>query len=100
MDARRLARDGGRLGPRARGLGRGYATEGARATIDYAFDVLGWTEVIHCIEPDNASSRALAVRLGATLLRQARLPEPFDHVLLDIWGQSREQWRARCSGRR
>lgn len=78
--------------------GRGYATEGARATIDYAFDVLGWTDVIHCIMPDNAPSRALAVRLGATLLRQARLPEPLDHVLLDIWGQSREQWRAHRPG--
>ncbi|TMQ08283.1 MAG: GNAT family N-acetyltransferase [Deltaproteobacteria bacterium] len=38
--------------------GRGYATEGARATIDYAFDVLGWTDVIHCIEPDMGDSGA------------------------------------------
>jgi len=53
---------------------------------------------IHCIEPKNAPSCALAVRLGTTLLRQARLPQPFDHVLLDIWGQSREQRRARRSG--
>jgi RimJ/RimL family protein N-acetyltransferase len=80
--------------------GRGYAIEGARATIDYAFDVLGWTDVIHCIDPSNAPSSTLAARLGATLLRQGRLPEPFDRVLLDIWGQSREQWSGRRPDRR
>src|SRR4051794_37045416 len=77
--------------------GRGYATEGARAAMDYAFDVLGWTEVIHCIEPTNARSRAVAARLGSTLLREACLPVPFDHVV-DVWGQSRAQWRARRPG--
>src|SRR5262245_8583017 len=77
--------------------GRGYATEGSRAAIDYAFDALDWTEVIHCIEPRNTPSRAVAVRLGATLLRQTHLPlpAPDDRALLDVWGQTREQWRAR-----
>jgi RimJ/RimL family protein N-acetyltransferase len=78
--------------------GRGYATEGARASIDYAFDVLGWTEVIHCIEPENAPSCAVATRLGATLLRQAYLPPPFAQAPRDIWGQTREQWRAHRIG--
>ena len=36
--------------------GKGYATEGATAAMDYAFDVLGWDEVIHCIDPDNVPS--------------------------------------------
>ena len=44
--------------------GRGYATEGAAACMDYAFDVLGWTEAIHTIEPDNLASQAVAKRLG------------------------------------
>ena len=43
--------------------GRGYATEGATAAIDWAFDALGWDEVIHTIEPANTASQAVARRL-------------------------------------
>jgi RimJ/RimL family protein N-acetyltransferase len=75
--------------------GRGYATEGAAATIDWAFDNLGWTEVIHCIDPDNAASQSVARRLGSTVLSRGRLPKPYDDIEVDIWGQSREAWRAR-----
>jgi RimJ/RimL family protein N-acetyltransferase len=75
--------------------GRGYAREGATAAIDYAFDVLGWTEVIHCIDPRNVASSGLAQRLGSTVLRQTCLPLPFDQIPVDVWGQTREQWRAR-----
>ncbi|MCX8499365.1 MAG: GNAT family N-acetyltransferase [Caulobacteraceae bacterium] len=70
--------------------GKGYATEAATAAIDWAFDYLGWTEVIHTIHPDNVPSQAVATRLGSVNLRQAQMPSP-----IDIWGQSREQWRAR-----
>jgi RimJ/RimL family protein N-acetyltransferase len=73
--------------------GKGYATEGAAATMDWAFDHLGWTRVIHCIDPDNAPSRKVAERLGSKLLRRARLPPPFDAHEVDIWGQSRDAWR-------
>lgn len=75
--------------------GKGYATEGAIASIDWAFDHLGWSEVIHCIEPSNTPSIAVATRLGSTRLREARLPPPFDSIVVDVWGQSREAWRAR-----
>lgn len=75
--------------------GKGYATEGATAAIDWAFDALGWTEVIHTIEPANVNSQKVARRLGSTLLRQAEMPPPFAVQVLDVWGQSREQWRAR-----
>ncbi len=44
--------------------GRGYATEGARASLDYAFDTLGAEHVISVIDPDNARSIAVAERLG------------------------------------
>lgn len=74
---------------------RGYAREGAIAAIDYAFDVLGWSAVIHCIDPRNTASVELARRLGATLWRAERLPSPFDKDPVDIWGQTREQWRMR-----
>lgn len=75
--------------------GKGYAMEGAIASIDWAFDHLGWTEVIHSIEAANTASQNVARRLGSTILRSQPLPAPFEHITVDIWGQSREQWRAR-----
>jgi len=75
--------------------GRGYAAEAATAAIDWVFDGFGWTEVIHCIDPDNVPSQNVARRLGSTNLGRGRLPAPYDEVVIDIWGQAREAWRAR-----
>lgn len=75
--------------------GKGYATEGATAAIDYAFDVLGWDEVIHCIDPANTNSQRVARRLGSTLRGPVRLPAPFEGEPSEVWGQSRAQWRSR-----
>jgi RimJ/RimL family protein N-acetyltransferase len=72
--------------------GKGYALEASVAAMDYAFDSLGWPTVIHCINPANVPSQALARRLGSTVLRQAAMPAPFEHDIVDIWGQNREQW--------
>ena len=74
--------------------GRGYAYEGAIAAMDYAVDVLGWSEVIHTIAPENTRSIRLAQRLGSTNLRPVKLPAPYADVKVDAWGQSAEQWRA------
>jgi RimJ/RimL family protein N-acetyltransferase len=75
--------------------GRGYASEGAAAAIDYVFDVLGWDQVIHCIEPENLNSQKVAKRLGSAWLREDWLPAPYDDHPVGIWGQSRAQWKAR-----
>ena len=75
--------------------GKGYATEGAAASIDWVFDALGWEDMIHCIAPANTPSARVAERLGSTLRGQDWLPPPFDSEPVDIWGQTREQWRAR-----
>lgn len=72
--------------------GKGYALEAAIASMDYAVQTLGWTEIIHCINPENAPSQAVARRLGARVLRQARLPAPFQHEVVDVWGQTRDEW--------
>jgi RimJ/RimL family protein N-acetyltransferase len=77
--------------------GRGYATEAARAAIDFAFDRLGWDEVIHTIDPANAASQAVARRVGSRYLRPGRLPEPIG-VDLDVWGQTRADWLAGKTG--
>lgn len=75
--------------------GRGYAHEAAVASIDWAFEELGWSEVIHTIDPENLPSIALAQRLGAELRGPGRLPAPFESFRVDIWAQSRQQWQAR-----
>ena len=79
--------------------GKGYATEGAAACMDYAFDVLGWSEAVHTIEPGNAGSQAVARRLGSTLLGPTKMPAPYEDSVVEAWGQTREQWLARRAGR-
>ena len=74
--------------------GKGYATEGARAAMDFAVETLGWSEVIHSINPGNIASQNVARRLGSKILRSANLPPPFEDEIVDIWGQSAAQWRA------
>ena len=76
--------------------GRGYATEGSAACMDYAFEILGWSEAIHSIDAQNTASQAVARRLGSTNRGPGVLPPPFQDRPVDIWGQTREQWRARA----
>ena len=75
--------------------GRGYAYEAACAAMDYAVDVLGWTEIIHTIAPDNIRSIRLAERLGSANRGPTHLPPPLDEVRVDAWGQSAQEWKAR-----
>jgi RimJ/RimL family protein N-acetyltransferase len=79
--------------------GKGYALEAATAAIDWAFEHLGWTEVIHSIQPPNQASIVLAERLGSRYQGPGRLPPPFEDVGIGIWGQSREQWHAHRYGK-
>jgi hypothetical protein len=59
---------------------------------------LGWDSFIHCIDPANTGSAALAKRLGSTIQRSGNLmPAPFESFYVDIWGQTKEQWRARVA---
>lgn len=73
---------------------RGYATEAATAAIDWAFDRLGWTEVIHVIDVDNVASQGVARRLGSRNRGRGRLPEPYSTHVIDVWGQTKAEWRA------
>ncbi|MBY0305605.1 MAG: GNAT family N-acetyltransferase [Sphingomonas sp.] len=79
--------------------GKGYAHEAAVASIDYAVDVLGWTDIIHTIDPDNAGSIALARRLGSVNRGPSKLPPPLDSFRVDAWGQTAAEWRARRASR-
>jgi RimJ/RimL family protein N-acetyltransferase len=44
--------------------GRGFASEGARAALRYAFDALGRDHVISLIHPENTRSRRVAESIG------------------------------------
>ncbi|MGH8325487.1 MAG: GNAT family N-acetyltransferase [Steroidobacteraceae bacterium] len=79
--------------------GRGYATEAAIAATDWAFEHLGWSEVIHTISPENARSRAVAHRLGSRNRGRGQLPPPYQESSVDIWGQTRAEWEARRAER-
>ena len=70
--------------------GRGYATEGARAALRFAFTRLGQPHVLSLIHPENAASIRVAQRLGERLLGPA-----------DVMGKpalvyriTREEWEA------
>lgn len=68
--------------------GHGYATEAARASLDFARDVLGWRSVVHVIMEGNAASVAVAERIGSTLQRsQQGLPGVTTENVL-IYGQN------------
>lgn len=53
--------------------GNGYATEAARAAIDWGRSELGLRRITSLIVPDNARSIALAERLGMALERQVEV---------------------------
>lgn len=51
--------------------GKGLATEGGRASIDYAVRVLGADHILSVIHPDNAASIRVAQKLGSHFERNA-----------------------------
>ncbi len=75
--------------------GQGFALEAAEACMQYAVDELGWTQIIHTIDPENHASQRLAQRLGSRLLGPTQLPPPHHEVTVELWGQSSDEWRAR-----
>lgn len=76
----------------------GYATEAARACLDFAFSELGWLRVAHMIHPENGGSKAVADRLGSTFIDHVLLPAPMDVAgSTEMWGQTAETWGSRTS---
>lgn len=75
------------LAPAARG--KGYATEAARAAIDWSFGTLGLDRLVSIIDPRNAASQAVAERLGER--RTGEQFTPFRDPC-DIWEIRRAHW--------
>jgi RimJ/RimL family protein N-acetyltransferase len=55
--------------------GKGFATEGAKAALQYAFNELDQPHVISLIHPENAPSMRVAERIGEKFERTVRLFE-------------------------
>ena len=84
-----MARLRDRVDARERELGRGYATEGARRALEYAFTELERDHVISLIAPENQASIKVAERLGERLESETEL---FGKRVL-IYGIDRDVWR-------
>jgi RimJ/RimL family protein N-acetyltransferase len=70
--------------------GKGYASEGARRALDYAFTDMNREHVISLIHPDNRGSIRVAERIGERLEGRTEL---FGHEVL-IYGIDRATWEA------
>jgi RimJ/RimL family protein N-acetyltransferase len=68
--------------------GRGYATEAAKASVDYGFQNLAQSQIISLIDPNNHPSQRVAQRLGAKIISTTPL---FDRDVL-VYGINREDW--------
>src|SRR5262245_12643267 len=74
--------------------GRGYATEGARAALDYGFIELGQPQIISLIRPENLASIRVAERLGERLVGEEDL---FGKMSL-VYRITRAEWEERREG--
>ena len=72
--------------------GIGFALEAATASLDYAFDELGWGSVTHLIADQNVMSQKLAARLGSKHGEYVNLPGLLSDVRLYVWSQTKEDW--------
>lgn len=69
--------------------GKGYATEGARRALAYAFTEMNRDHVISLIAPDNLASIKVAERLGEKVEGETRI---IGRDVL-IYGISRDDWK-------
>ncbi|MBA4350545.1 MAG: N-acetyltransferase [Rhodobacter sp.] len=69
--------------------GRGYALEAARAVMGWVRRALGWDEITNIIDPGNARSIALGLRLGGRIDPAGQGIDPGDVVIVhDLRGMA------------
>lgn len=69
---------------------KGFATEAGRASAQWAFDTLGFDDIVSLIAPGNEASVGVAKKLGETPAGKWKIGE-FD---VDIWKVAREDFIA------
>jgi RimJ/RimL family protein N-acetyltransferase len=74
--------------------GKGYATEGARAALRFAFTQLNRSHVVSLIHPDNAASMRVAERLGE---RRGDVIDVTGRPVV-VYRITREEWEAGGGG--
>jgi RimJ/RimL family protein N-acetyltransferase len=72
--------------------GQGYATEAAAASLSHGFATQPVARLISCIDAGNASSQAVARRLGQEKGEAATLTIGGSTYPVDIWSVSRDAW--------
>ena len=76
--------------------GKGYMTEAVEPVTSYAFDELGFTELLLSNAKGNERSRRLKEKVGAEFLylKSSELVNP-DYKESEIWRLTKEAWKAR-----
>ncbi|HVZ31447.1 MAG TPA: GNAT family N-acetyltransferase, partial [Polyangiaceae bacterium] len=79
----------------ARYWGQGYATEGARAAAQFAFEVLGLKQIVSFTAPDNVRSRRVMEKLGMS----RSVADDFEHPALPVGHRLRRHvlYRLNCT---
>ena len=79
--------------------GRGYATEAARAVLDFAFEELGLARIYSQTSDSNHPSTRMMQRLGFTHLPQLGYVDPLypprDNPTT-VWRLTAEEWKSLC----
>ncbi|HUP86064.1 MAG TPA: GNAT family N-acetyltransferase [Acidimicrobiales bacterium] len=73
--------------------GRGLATEGGRAALEYGFKTLGLEEIVSIYEPENLSSERVMERLG--MKRFTDTTHPSLGVPLRVYKLTSSEWVSR-----
>jgi len=78
--------------------GKGYATEAARAALDYAFATQNLDKAISLIHADNAASQNVAKRIGERRGEAIDFMHGTRHIEAEMWSITRTEWvkRRRC----
>jgi len=72
--------------------GQGYATEAARASLEYGFKATSLPKLISLIDPENHASQSVAQRLGQARGGKGTLVLAGKSYELDIWEIARDRW--------
>lgn len=59
----------------ARYFGQGYASEAAKAVLDYGFATLGMTRICGIVSPHNEASKRILLKIGLQYIKQITNPE-------------------------
>jgi RimJ/RimL family protein N-acetyltransferase len=72
--------------------GHGYATEAAKASLDFGFQTTRLPKLISLIDPENHASWRVAQRLGYTKGGKGTITIFGKSYELDIWEMPRDRW--------